>query len=382
VVVTVHTEPGVASAELEYQQIEPGAYIRRNDKDFESAWKRVPLTRNENTGDAPPSRGVFTGTVPGELQKHRHLVRYRVRALSAEGLVSCAPREDDPCPNRAWFVYDGFPAYEGAIRPGKSPSLKFSPEFLQTLPCYHLLAQGEDVARSQWDGAFHRKRFFGTLVVDGKVYDHIQFHNRGQGSAHISGKNKWGLRLSRHAPLAARRNDGAPYGQPWDSLNLNPGLSTPYLPVLCGVGGLDEALSFRAYQLAGAPASHTHWIHWRVITEAQETTPQNPFTGDLQGLYLAVRDTDGDWLKELGLPDGNVYSTQSGRKHLAHGAVSDGSDWNRFLDGVRKQQPEAWWRANLDLPAYYGFHAMNRVLANVDLRPDGNHAYYRHPDGR
>jgi hypothetical protein len=43
---------------------------------------------------------------------------------------------------------------------------------------------------------------------------------------------------------------------------------------------------------------------------------------------------------------------------------------------------EYWWRRNLDLPAYYSFHALNRLLGNVDLRPDGNHGYYRRPDGR
>jgi hypothetical protein len=90
---------------------------------------------------------------------------------------------------------------------------------------------------------------------------------------------------------------------------------------------------------------------------------------------------DGDWLKEQGLPDGNVYSTQSGRKHLARHAVADNSDWNTFLTGVRQEHPEAWWREHLDLPAFYSFQAMNRLLANVDLRPDGNHGYYRNPDG-
>ena len=49
---------------------------------------------------------------------------------------------------------------------------------------------------------------------------------------------------------------------------------------------------------------------------------------------------------------------------------------------MRSNPKEDWWRKNLDLPAYYSFHALNRLLGNVDLRPDGNHGYYRHPDGR
>jgi hypothetical protein len=56
--------------------------------------------------------------------------------------------------------------------------------------------------------------------------------------------------------------------------------------------------------------------------------------------------------------------------------------WEKFLGGMRSNPKEEWWRANLDLPAYYSFHALNRLLGNVDLRPDGNHGYYRHPDSR
>jgi hypothetical protein len=57
-------------------------------------------------------------------------------------------------------------------------------------------------------------------------------------------------------------------------------------------------------------------------------------------------------------------------------------EWEKFLGGMRANPKEEWWRRNLDLPAYYSFHALNRLLGNVDLRPDGNHGYYRHPDGR
>ncbi len=381
VTVTALAEPGLHHLTLEYQQVEPGAYIRRSDPAFDQGWNALPMNDEGRDGDPSAGDHRFTVTVPANIQTHRRLVRYRIRAVAADGLVSSFPREDDPCPNRAWLVYDGFPTFLGSIKPGKSDPLTFTPDFLATLPTYHLLANRDDVAKSQWDGAYHRKRFFGTLVVDGIVHDNIAFHNRGQGSAHISGKNKWGLKLSRHQPLAAKRNDGSPYREPWDSLNLNPGLSTPYLPIHCGIGGLDEALSFRAYQLAGTPAANTHWIQWRIISDPVEADPKNPFVGDVRGLYLAIQDMDGDWLKEQGLPDGNVYSTQSGRKHLARHAVADNSDWNTFLTGVRQEHPEAWWREHLDLPAFYSFQAMNRLLANVDLRPDGNHGYYRNPDG-
>jgi hypothetical protein len=154
------------------------------------------------------------------------------------------------------------------------------------------------------------------------------------------------------------------------------------MPVHAGIAGLDEALAFRAFQLAGVPAANTHWVQFRIVDSADESPPGDQYAGDLHGLYLAIQDMDGSLLRERGLPDGNIYSLQSGRKHLARGAPADGSDWNDFINGVRNEHPEPWWRTNLDLAAYYSFHAINRVVGNVDLRPDGNHGYYRRPDGR
>ena len=41
---------------------------------------------------------------------------------------------------------------------------------------------------------------------------------------------------------------------PLGGLNLNPGQSTPYLPVHRGISGLDQVLSLRTYPLAGVPS--------------------------------------------------------------------------------------------------------------------------------
>ena len=41
-----------------------------------------------------------------------------------------------------------------------------------------------------------------------------------------------------------------------------------------------------------------------------------------------------------------------------------------------------YWRTNLNLSAYYSFHALNRALANIDIRPNANHCFYHSPDGR
>ena len=367
---------------LQLQFVEPGAYIRKTDDAYNKAWTSLPMRDDGKDPDAQAGDGVFTARVAASEQRHRRLTRYRVTASDNTGATVTAPHSDDESPNFAWFTYTGVPAWKGASEPGRTPTITFPSAFLNTLPVYHLLGQKDDVERSQWDGGANRKRFLGTLVYDGRVYDHVAFHNRGTGSGYISGKNKWGFKFSRSHELSARDVHGQRYSHPWDSLNLNPGLSTPYLPVHAGIAGLDEAVAFRSFQLAGVPAANTHWVHFRVIDQALESTTNNQFAGDLWGLYLAVQDMDGSLLRERGLPDGNVYSMQSGRKHIARGSIADGTDWNEWVTGVRAEHPSAWWRQHLDLESYYSFQSISRIIGNVDLRPDGNHGYYRRPDNR
>ncbi len=362
---------GVTNVVLQVQVVDPGRYIRKGDAEFTKLWRDFPMR-----GDG---RGTFIATVPGELQVHRHLLRYRVRVEQPE-FATVLPYADDGSPNFAWFCYNGVPAWTGASQPGKTAPLTFSSEFLGTLPTYHLIANRTDVERSQWDGGANKQRFTGTFVYEGRVYDHIQFHNRGQASTYVAGKNKWGFHFNRAREFEPRDVWGRAYPHTWNNFDMN-ACASPWVQVNRGMAGMDEAVSFRAYQLAGVPSASTHWVHWRVITGADEASPKSQYDGDLWGLYLAVQVPDGAWLKDRGLPDGNTYSHESGRKHLAAGMPADNSDWNKFMDRSRQAQPESWWRTNLDLPAYFSFHAMNRVVSNVDLRHGGNHYFYHNPDG-
>ncbi|MBI5385456.1 MAG: lamin tail domain-containing protein [Verrucomicrobia bacterium] len=371
---------GLKSVTLELQVVEPGRYLRKTDPAYATNWQSLPMRDDGREGDARAGDGVFTTVVPAEIQKHRRLVRYRLNAVDHAGSGLRVPYADDESPNFAWFVYDGLPAWTGASRPGRTPPMIFSPEFLGTLPAYHLLARAEDVERSQWDGNSDKKRFSGMMVYDGRVYDHIQFRNRGKASTYVAGKNKWGFKFNRGHEFQARDLWGKPYQQTWDSFNMNP-CSSPWAPVNRGMAGMDEAVSFRAYHLAGVPSPSTHWIQFRVVDAAEEAPARSQYDGDLWGLYHVVQDPDGAWLHERGLPDGNVYYPESGRKHLAEGMPADDSDWHKFTAGPRGHA-ESWWRTNLDLPVYYSFHALNRVLGNVDLRPGANHYFYRPPDGR
>ncbi len=371
----------VAAVMLRVQVVEPGKYIRKTDPDYESAWRDFPMHDDGRDGDERAGDGMFTATLPGEMQKHRGLGRYRIVVTDKAGATVAAPYADDECPNFAWFVYDGAPGWTGASQPGKTPPLTFPPPFFATLPTYHLLARSDDVEKSQWDGGSNKKRFAGTLVYDGRVYDHIQFHNRGQASTYVAGKNKWGFKFNRAHDFRARDLWGRKYKYSWNSFSMN-ACASPWAQVNRGLAGMDEAVAFRAYQLAGVPSPNTHWINFRVIDGAEESSAKSQYSGDEWGLYLVVQDPDGAWLRELGLPGGNVFNPETGRAHFASGMVRDHSDWNRFADASRRAEPEAWWRTNLNLEAYYSFHALNRALANIDIRPNANHCFYHAPDGR
>ena len=383
VVVTARLQPGAVRVRLLLQAVEPGSYIRKSDPEYAKNWTELPMLDDGRDGDTMAGDGVYAARVPGSWQRHRRMVRYRVVAGGKDGKEVMLPGPGESCPNFAWWCDGGLAQWTGTREPGKTPPLVFNREFLETLQALVLIARQEDVARSQWDGNFHKQKQQGAIVYRGVVYDHIEFSNRGQGSTHISGKNKWGLKFNKGHDLPFVDHAGKPFPSGLGSLNLNPGGSTPYLPILRGVTGLDEVLSMRAYRLAGVPSPPVTWVQWRVVQGVEEVSAKDPYLGDLWGVYVALGDMKPKLLadREKRLADGLTISVQSGIKHTPEGMTDGGKLWEGFVAGMRSNPSEDWWRKNLNLPAYFSFHAMNRLLGNVDLRPDGNHGYYRQPDG-
>lgn len=381
VLVTARLAPGTIKAVLKLQAVAPGQYVRKSDPAYEKEWIELPMRDDGEEGDAKAGDGVFSVRVPSSYQRHRWLLRYRIVATDRDGKTIQLPSAGDTCPNYAWWCDAGPAAWTGTREPGKTPNIVFSSDFLGTMQPLHLLARSEDVARSQWDGNAHKQKQQGTLVYRGIVYDHIQYSNRGQASAHISGKNKWSLKFNHGHEVPFVDHDGVPFPDSLSGLNLNPGGSTPHLPVHRGISGLDEVLSMRAYRLAGVPSPPATWVQYRVVESAEEVSKQDQYQGDLWGLYVAIGDMKPKLLADRKLPDGLTVSIQSGIKHIPHDMPDGAKVWEKFLAGMRSNPNEAWWRSNLDLQAYFSFHALNRLLGNVDLRPDGNHGYYCYPDG-
>ena len=300
------TDPdGVASVAVNYQVVSPGAYIRKSDSTYETTWTTAAMRDDGTNGDLAAGDSIFTAVIPPSVQAHRQLVRYRITVSDTTGLAARAPYLDDEQPNFAYYVYDGAPAWTGRNQPPNSAPTTFPASLLTTLPTYHLIANGTDVTNSQYNSSFDTRRMWGTLVYDGKVYDHIEFHNKGAASTYQSGKNKWRFHFARARDFEARDSWGRKYGQPWDTFTMH-ACASPWNPCFRGWAGLDEVVSARVFALAGVPSPAMHHLHFRVVDNAAEA-PADQYSGDLWGLFMAVEDPDGSFLDERGLPDGNVY---------------------------------------------------------------------------
>lgn len=382
VVVTAKvTDPqGVASVSLLYQIVEPGAYIRLTDAAYESNWAALAMNDSGTDGDAVAGDDVYSVTVPGSVQAHRRLIRYRIEAEDTDAHGLTVPYADDGQPNFAWFVYDAYPSWSGRFTPA-SPQQTFPAGLMDDLPVYQVIANNTDVINSQYNGSFDGVHMPGTLVYDGVVYDHIRFENRGEASTYRSGKNKWRFHFNRARRFQGRDDWGKKYDSTWTKLNLN-ACASPWAAVNRGMAGLDEAVSFRLYDLAGVPSSRTHHLSLRVIDDAAETDPADQYEGDLWGLYLAVEQPNGSFLDDRGLEDGNIYKIEGGsgdKKEQGNTQTVDSSDWNSFYSASDSAQTEQWWRDHMDMPTYYSMRAMNRLTGNVDLRYGFNHYFYHEP---
>ena len=393
------TDPnGMNAVNLSYQTVDPGSYIRLTDAAYGTAWTSVLMRDNGTNGDLVANDSIYSANLPAGVQTNRRLVRYRITFADDQGNLATVPYADDEQPNFAYYVYSGLPSWQGAFRPGTTPLQTFTPALLDDLPVYSLIANGSDVIASQYSGGSDAIRFRGTFVYDGKVYDHIEFKNRGEASTYVSGKNKWRFFFNRARDLPAKSNFGEDYSETWGSFSGD-ACASPWASLHRGMAGVEEASSYKLFQLGGLPSPHTHYYHFRVVRGATETpaagsTINDPignadgqYAGDFWGLYLAIEQPDGSFLDERGLPDGSIYKIEGNAGDKKNQGITqpvDSSDWNIFRDAhVGSNPSEAWWRQNMDMESYYTFHALNRLTGNVDLRGGFNHYFYhRSTDNR
>jgi hypothetical protein len=380
---------GVTAVHIEYQLVTPGNYIRRDQPAYETGWIRVAMRDDGVHPDSEAGDGVFSVEIPGTVQRHRHLVRYRILAEDSLNASIQVPYPDDPGSNFAWFCYNGAPAWSGAIRPGVPGSLgetfEVSREEMNRLPIYHLIAHRQDVEDATWRDRSRGDRYhwIGTLVHDGKIYDHIRFRPRGGVWRYAMGKNMWKFDFHRNNRFQAHDNWGRPFSTPWDKLNLGASIQQgDYLHR--GEHGMFESVGFKLFQMAGVPSMNTAFVQFRIVSDSQEKSASDAWRSDFWGLYLAIEQPDGQFLEENKLPDGNLYKMESGfgeANNVGRFGPTDASDLRNFLNTYNGSQPSTdWWRQNLDLESYYGYQAIVQAIHHYDIADGKNYFYYRNPE--
>ncbi|MCE9616095.1 MAG: DUF2341 domain-containing protein [Lentisphaerae bacterium] len=376
------TDPdGVADVTLLYQLVDPGNFLTRFDAAYSNTWTAMPMHDDGLAGDALAGDSLYTVQLPGALQTHRRLVRYRITVADLLGNSLRVPYADDPQPNFAYFVYDGVPSWTAADQPGVSPSVTYGSNVMAQLPVYHLLAKQADVEGCTWIDRYYGSDYLwtGAVVFDGTVYDHIGFRARGGVWRYAMGKNAWKIGFNRGHLLAARDNLGRLYAEKRNSINLRACIQQGVFGRR-GEQGMYEALAFRLMNLAGVPASNTDWATLRIIDSASEAGADQ-YSGDYWGMYLVVEQMDGHFLKEHEQPDGNLYAIESGGTLNNQGptAATDGSDLRAFMAGYGAAPDSAWWVTNVDVDAYFSFRAICDGIHHYDMGTK-NYYYYLNPE--
>ncbi|MEM7534745.1 MAG: lamin tail domain-containing protein [Chloroflexota bacterium] len=403
------TDPdGVMQVTLDYQLVEPGQYVEINDAAYNAGWTTVNMNDSGVDGDETANDDFFTVELPASIQQHRRLVRYRIRVVDGTGQAITVPYADDPTPNFAYFVYNGVPTYSAAIQPGAGGSngqvVDYDFATMEDVPVYHFISKSSEVDDVMFSTPRGQKYtgsdylWYGTMVYDGVVYDHIKFRSRGGVWRHAMGKTMWKFNFNAGNRLQAHDDYGRPYATLKDKLNLSALIQQGnYLHR--GEQGLFEGVGFRLFNLMGVEAPNTHFVHLRVIDSANESGPDhyhtggaNQYGGDFWGLYLAFDHMDGRFLDEKGLPDGNLYKMEAWTGQLKNQgptAATNGADLSTFLGTYNHSQgcqpPNAgvsddWWRQNLDLDRYYSYRSVVESIHHYDIAYGKNYYYYLNPE--
>ncbi|NQU19688.1 MAG: lamin tail domain-containing protein, partial [Candidatus Nealsonbacteria bacterium] len=383
------TDPsGVADVTLAYQLVDPGNYIRLEDAAYETEWTTVTMRDNGNDGDATAGDDVYTVVLPGTMQTHRRLVRYRITAADTTGEQITGPYADDPQPNFAYFVYDGVPAWTGADRPGVTGAVTYGTDVMTSLPAFHLISRESDVLDCQYNSSYNDKvfRFAGTLVVGEEVYDHVHYRIRGAGSTYVAGKNKWKFRFNRGHEFQGYDQYGNAWPEEVRTLNFG-SLTSPWAPANRGMAGMDEALAYQLFNTTGVAAPYFSPLQFRVIDRSVEADPNNQYEGDLWGLYIAFENPGGRFLDSHGLPDGNLYRFDWSAELENQGMAADGTPLpsslsfvNDFVTAYNQPHSVAWWRENVDVEGYYTFRAVAEALNHTDWTEKHNMLLFYNPE--
>ncbi len=405
------TDPdGVASVQLLYQIVAPGAFIPSTlargisggqftstalplpaNPAFENAanWTAIEMNDAGLGADAQGGDGIYTAVIP--FQPNRTLVRYRVVAADNPGTNIRVPHADDPSLNFACFVYDGVPAYQGTAAAA-----------LTALPTYHFLTRGADYDQCVAYGAADRltsntpswtfENWEAAFVSDGVVHDHILYRLHGANGRYsasgVSGaaatsKRAFKFLFNKGRYFQGRDNDGKNYPSEWKTMiteNCWENRATHTFSI-------NEAVNFYIWNQLGVPAPLASFAHFRTIKQSAEQP--DAWRGDFWGLMFVHEDYDVQFLDAHNLPKGNLYKlTRDGvggvsqQRYQAEFAPKNGSDHDELHANLRGTSTPAYITGRVHLDLWARYHAFAEAIRHYDYWPSGdnNAAWYFYPD--
>jgi len=380
---------------LEYQVVSPGHYIparlprsiseMNTDQEVSGPknsaytapdnWTRVDVPDNGTGADAVAQDHVYTALIPA--QAHRSLVRYRFHIADRLGHVVTIPYADDPVLNFAYFVYDGIPEYEG-----------ISSQVLESFPVHQLITRWEDLQNCMgWNGqsrmsqgspAWFVYNWYGTLIHDGVVYDHIRYRIRGGNGRYYptsqpNSKRSMRYRFNRGQYFQARDRDGNPYSTRWRTLTTTKGFDNRQTLTYA----LNEHVNFYLFNQIGVPAPYSYYFHFRVIRGEHEAP--DPWRGDFWGLGFAQETYDVRFLEAHHMARGNLYklinSTRDAKRqqrYQADLAVIKGEDHNTIENRLSGHSGADFIRQHVRLDRWNAYHALSQAIRHYDFWPSAN----------
>ena len=287
---------GPVALELQYQIVKPGTYIHKSDAAYNSGWISIPMLDNGIGADSTANNGTYTAAIPASVQIHRRLIRYRVR-LSTPALVAMYPDQKHAESNYAYYVYDGYPLINGfdinAVNPMQDVTVLTGSATANTY-----IGPGNGINNNgQYIGYEYLGE--GTLVYNGKVYDHVRFRPRGRTNGRAA-RVKPGVKfkLNKERQIAPDDDCGDEYDEEQSAFTL----SGTYVNDIT-THGATESIIHKILNLTGAMGRHVDYTQVRIVDKADE----NGNTGDFWGVFLILENYDGDYFKEHDLPDGNIW---------------------------------------------------------------------------
>lgn len=353
---------GVEQVRLAYQVVRPGDYIRRTDPRFEIEWAFIDMIY-------APELERYRVTLP--KQSHRTLVRYRIISTDASGVESWSPRQRDPEPNFAYFVYDGAPDYVANQRSAFGPP-SYVHSGLDKLPLYTVIADGGDIQEAQTDRSvpLDLYKWRATFVYENKVYDHCEIRLRGSiVTRYGNPKRQWKIRFNKGNRFRGRFNDGKPYPRARGKINLMRGGGP------MGDAGVLQHMAWRAIRDAGVMGSTTTIVSLRIVRSADEL---DQFNGDFFGVFLETQALDATAFADAGRPvdeGARIYKFDAGPQRRHPDCDFSTDDVDAFLLESQTQDRE-WFEEHLDIFRYVSFRTMVELTDNHDMDSLKNFYYY------